>query len=384
MRAAVSMGCVGLLVAVMGCEWEGMSDEHWNSAASWVIFGGLYRAANNGLLVQNASVSMANTSTIVPDVTLGYGNGVKTTFDGLFGNAPVVPGSVLISAGSIDFVDDGNGLLTTIDGFGGVVTEAVATGDGAQTTFAGTFSSFPVVPGSVSITAAGVTLVDDGNGTLSGGGKTGTIIYSTGAWSINLLGLPPVLGESVMATYQYSTSSMSGTIVYDTGAWTINLQGFALSTGTRIAATYRYAPDPSDAAAAGSNGTPIYTFAVNQTGNRLVITDSNGNRFEGQIYDIISTTGEQTGYPEVIGDQGVMALIVANFYAEGMAFGRNVTIQGTFQGTIIDEYEFMLFDRIMNGTWSESGGMQGVFMGLAPYYIGTSLDPILTDLSFTP
>jgi hypothetical protein len=142
----------------------------------------------------------------------------------------------------------------------------------------------------------------------------------------------------------------------------INLQGTALPTGTPIRATYRYTETRSAAQQSASSGNPIYTFNVLQTGNRLRLIDSNGNSFEGQLYDVNSTAGDVTAYPG--GDTALAAGdFAASFYAEGSANGQFVTIDGTFAGSMLVTKPNTLFDRRITGSWRESGGKAGVFFG---------------------
>jgi hypothetical protein len=86
-----------------------------------------------------------------------------------------------------------------------VTNELEATANGTQLVFSGTFANAPVVPGTVTITAGAVTATDSGGaGVLSGVGViTGTINYVTGVFTITYL-LPPTNGTQILATYNYT------------------------------------------------------------------------------------------------------------------------------------------------------------------------------------
>lgn len=83
-------------------------------------------------------------------------------------------------------------------------TETAGTGDGATTVFAGSLGYVPVIPSTVEITtvAGGNDQVvnDDGAGALIGDG-TGTVNYTTGAYSITFTTAPD-LGEPIYFKYQ--------------------------------------------------------------------------------------------------------------------------------------------------------------------------------------
>jgi len=84
-----------------------------------------------------------------------------------------------------------------------VTNEAIILGDGVTTFFVRTLLETPIEPGTLSINGAGVSLIDNGNGTLSGGGGTsGTIDYNTGNVTLNLAGSPPLSNWLVRAHYK--------------------------------------------------------------------------------------------------------------------------------------------------------------------------------------
>lgn len=69
-------------------------------------------------------------------------------------------------------------------------SESAGTGDGGTTSFPHTLTHIPVIPGSVDVVVGGLNGTDDGNGSLSGTGVSGTINYSTGAIEVILAGAP--------------------------------------------------------------------------------------------------------------------------------------------------------------------------------------------------
>ena len=68
--------------------------------------------------------------------------------------------------------------------------ESAGTGDGGTTNFPHNLTHIPVIPGSVDVIVGGLNGTDDGEGTLSGTGVSGTINYSTGAIVVILAGAP--------------------------------------------------------------------------------------------------------------------------------------------------------------------------------------------------
>lgn len=67
-----------------------------------------------------------------------------------------------------------------------IAAEVIATGNGATQVYADNLASFPVEPGTVSITDGVETFTDDGSGRLVGSaGGTGTINYKSGAITLD-------------------------------------------------------------------------------------------------------------------------------------------------------------------------------------------------------
>lgn len=270
----VVAGVLGAIV-LTGCEWEGTDqDESISQRYNWVSFSAVYRPVTNAYLV------------------------------GGFGEA-------------------GN----QAEG------EVIATGNGATTLFSGVLDHSEVTPGSLTISAAGFALSDNNNGLLFGNGKTGTVNYTTGAWSINLTPTALDAGTPIRATYQFSASQSPG-----------------------------------------SSGNPIYSLTVQQTGNSITMLDNNGATYSGTISSITSTGGVSQDEPSTTtslpssGDT-----VTGSFQVSGRsASGANVTITGTLVGTVVasaatatTSASIQLNNREMHGTWVESGGQTGDIYGIA-------------------
>lgn len=83
--------------------------------------------------------------------------------------------------------------------YGAITGESVGTGDGSTETFSYT-ASHGVVPGTYTITAGSVSGTDNGSGTISGTGISGTINYVSGAVSVTFTSAPSD-GQAIDAAY---------------------------------------------------------------------------------------------------------------------------------------------------------------------------------------
>lgn len=153
---------------------------------------------------------------------IATGDGVTATFTGGLQNPPVIIGSVIIAS------DDPTGFQQVVtDQAGNVVTQTIATGNGG-TTYNGTLTAYPILAGSLTITNGVENFVDNGFGILTGNkGGSGTIVYSTGVWSVTF-NTAVTSGVAISATYESSASTgvLSGsggvgTINYLTGAYSV-------------------------------------------------------------------------------------------------------------------------------------------------------------------
>lgn len=88
--------------------------------------------------------------------------------------------------------------------------ESIGTGDGSTTAFSGTLTNSPVLSGQIEITDGNETFTDwDGDGTLTGSaGGTGSITYSSGAWSVTF-NTAPSNGTTIKAYYTKQMQSVT-------------------------------------------------------------------------------------------------------------------------------------------------------------------------------
>jgi hypothetical protein len=253
---------------MVGCEWESANSDNggtWNDRYSWVNFSGMYSAANNSALV----------------------------------------------------ISSGTGTVVVIAVRSEVQNQSAVAG---QSAYSGTLDCAPVIAGSFQISVGVFALTDDGAGVLAGGGKTGTIDYGTGAWTIDLLGEWPPAGADIIASY--------------------NCAGI---------------PVPDDDDDDDDDENAIYSFVVSHQGNLLHITDSNGSVYNG-MFSGVRTTGnidQDTVNPSpMVGEQ-----VVANFTADGVSMGQQVHIVGIFSGVVQGQTGALsLGNRQIMATWIESEG----------------------------
>jgi hypothetical protein len=264
---------VALSSIFVGCDWtSGGGVDSWNERWNWVNFSGTYRGISGGVLV--------------------------TDFTG----TPGTPGAQFDRS------------------------ERVGTGNGSSTTFAGSLSKVPVIPGSLTISGDAFSLRDNGTGSLANERGSGSIEYSTGRWSISLQAAPDN-GSAITASYSYTVEGSEGT----------------------------GAPGP------GSSGAAIRSFTVQQEGNRIVITDNNGAVYQGNLGSVRGSGGYNG-----VGERPVGETIIAQFSASGVSrAGREVKITGSLEGTIASGggTQTTMINRRMVGTWVEAGGRTGDING---------------------
>ena len=255
-------------LSFVGCEWQTSSDgDSWNSSYDWVNFDGVYR--------------------------------------------PTAGRTYVISAfGPVDGGTEPSQVT---------VTERIGTSTGptGPSTFHSILKHLPL-ENTVTVTAPGGnrTMTDDGQGNLSGNGDNGTVTYSTGAITVNYVGVAPAAGD-IMATYNYYVEGSPG-----------NQQ-----------------PGSSK---------PVYSISVDQTGNKLSFRDSNGMTYSGEI---TSVSGGSDGT--------VSGAVVANFNVTG-ADGSKISgvLQGEYTPNSGDSGAGTLA-RVMNGTYTAPGGQTGDVVGSA-------------------
>lgn len=308
---------VAVGVALVGCEWGGGGDNNsWNDSTSIANFSGSYQANGSYLVSDYTSSSSSST-------------GSSTT---------------VTTAGEVNVLNEDKGSIPAVS-FNGLCTLT------------------PVKPGSFHLFITGGAdgqLTDNGAGVLAGsvnkgGGVTvlvsGTINYDNGAYGVSC---PPVavnvIGKNVTITYTQLTGG---------GGSTTTSSGSSSSTS-------------------GSSGKSIYSFNVQQSGNKVKIIDNNGSVYEGNLGEIKTTgnlSSSASGAGFVNGDQ-----IIAPFSAAGKSgSGMYVNLAGNFQGTVAGvatvseksgstvtrKTSFALSDRVILGTWIEDGGKTGDIKGVS-------------------
>lgn len=235
-----------------------------------------------------------------------------------------------------------------------VTNEVGGTAPMLQTVLTGSFDNHPgIVPGSITMIFSGVdsagTFKDNGGGGLSG--------------TYNVVGV----ADPISAT---------GTIDYDTGVWTLDLVAPGFLEDMTITLNYKYTPEDTAATSAGAEsgatGAAIYSLSVEQTGNVLVFTDSNGAKYSGSISTVSTTGGDVEG--ESLGDvqpgsEVAAVAVIAQFQVTGTsAGGVGVTITGSFSGSYSAgdaTTSSSLGNRTMEAIWIEATGQTADIQGKA-------------------
>lgn len=114
--------------------------------------------------------------------------------------------------------------------------DSVGTGDDSTTSFSGTTQAYPIIQGSFFITDGTQVLQDQGDGTLTGDGS-GTITYTTGAWTATFT-TAPTSSDTIYDKYQACQENRPQGILFFENEFTlmpvpdqvyqIRLQGFIL------------------------------------------------------------------------------------------------------------------------------------------------------------
>lgn len=180
MKRIVLIGMCAAVAALglMGCEWSSTSgDESWSSAYDWVNFSGVYRGLGGGLLVTDYT-----TTPSIPGVTNTYSRtdsggtmpARETTKSGRVSHGSIVPGSFMVSVGSIAQLSDPgkNGLLT------GNGSGTVNYGGG---TWAIEIDTFSTVDQNISISYS-YTVARDGS--TAGGAESGATRFSIYSFNV--------------------------------------------------------------------------------------------------------------------------------------------------------------------------------------------------------
>lgn len=374
-RKIISSLAAIVLIFMAGCEWSTPSSEDtWTmNGYDWFDFSGTFRGVNggpivtgftyedpttegivNGEIISSASGNIAGQVTLAPAYNTGKWvmsgklndnviagtvdidlAGVGSVSDNGSGGFVKTSGTFNIDVGSIDYAN-GVVMLTVDSDFpGGTVFPAggIASASyqyGGTSAFGGNFQHGQVTPGSVTIFAGDYVFVDDGLGLLStSDGKTGTIAYATGAWSINLGGI--AISGNVTASYAY----------------TIN-QPF----------------EP------GNTGTPVVTLTIAQVGNKLTIYDSLGRRFNGTI-GVANGSG---GTVKPTSEDDYSSQVMAQF----TAYNDDIEIVGTLTGLYSSDEPGVLFNRTIQAVWIEPTVQGDVYGTAGNLYVPEFVDAITT------
>jgi hypothetical protein len=166
-----------------------------------------------------------------------------------------------------------------------VGTPSSGLGNGVIKTFTGTYPKTPISSGTFSITAAGI-VASDNNGSLAGAGvTTGTINYSTGAYSVTFDAAPalntPVVvtadsGQLLVNNFLYFAGSGSVTSILGCSTECQNSDNLTSSNGTGKPAIFTTSLDSTTGGSAG----PLATGAMK--------------------IDIVENDTSSDGYPELV------------------------------------------------------------------------------------
>ncbi|MEI6809913.1 MAG: hypothetical protein WCN95_14440 [bacterium] len=277
MKAGIRKMLVFAVVAIAaGCEWEAPGD-----AGSWTDTG--FSWIN--LTGAYRSTTVGGMMVLDPAYSSGTGSGGSGT------------GST-------------SGTVRTVQ------SEIIIYGNGTSTILEGILDNPNIVPLTMSVAGSGYVFVDNGDGTMTGtAGTTGTIEYETGRWALDFKGVAPDNGTQFLARYQWLQNNSSSVTPPD-------------STGTA-----------SNSITQGNSGKPIYKMFVEQQGNRLSITDGNGDRYDGIIVSVRSTSGS--------GQLGATGILIIQYQVTGMGKKANTTIEGSFMAEYSQQQEMSIQERII-------------------------------------
>lgn len=291
-RKAGLVTLLAAMAAFLGCDgWKsGGGALTWDDSYGFANFNGLYRGVDNPIVFAFSKASTVPSST----------NNVST-----------------------------NSVTQNLENN----FHVLATGNGSKTVFSsnlgGDFLLPVVVRGSLTIVAGGLTFTDN-NGVLTAqDGSSGTVVYETGAWTLNFAAAP-ANGVDIVAKYTYQVTTLS------------NSGGTSTSSGGSVEST-------------AEMGSTIHTFNIRHLGNLVTITDSNGDVYEGNIDGL---DYQRSGINSAVADGPV----VATFTAQGTSRGVGVRIVGSLQGRIVGP---KLSNRIVQGTWIQDNNRTGDILGEA-------------------
>ena len=301
-----------------GCEWSsGGGATTWNDRENFVDFSGSYKASDSGMLVRHfGASSTTNITTSTNTVTTNI------------------------------YITVTNIIMNTVSG------EVLGTGDGTSTAFSARLAHSPPLSGTLTIVVGGYRFNDPGiasAGTIvltvtPADGSYGTMNFDTGIWGLSFPS-PIASGTQILGAYQYMSTNTITT--------TNTISSNVVDTITNVVNISQ-----------GNHGNPIYSFVLNQQGNKIQILDSCGSTYEGTIGSVRTTGGVpidlDPSNPNPVPTTGP---IVAQFSATGYSQGYNIQIVGVLQGTLTAPTT--LSGRTMKATFIEEGGYDADVNGTA-------------------
>lgn len=227
-----------------------------------------------------------------------------------------------------------SGGWTNLVGSTNTASERLGTGNGVTTMFNGSLAHRPL-PGSLTI-VAGAYVLSDSEGNSPDGSASLSVNVADGT---------------------------EGSINYASAQYTVRF-AYPLASDTRIFGSYTYEiiDDSDSGSGQGNHGSPIYSFTIYQQGSTLILIDSNGDRYDGQLGSVRVTGASPANPVEGFDYDPPNGPVVAQFSATGVANGYQVTIVGTLQGNRADN---VFNGRAITGTYIEEGGYQANVNGAA-------------------
>ncbi len=232
----------------------------------------------------------------------------------------IVPGSFQASSsGGYVWNDDGNGKLVFTDPNSGssgssesdsyeVVTKGEELSWKSETN-QDTFNlvGSDVVAGSLVVNCDGTTFKDNGSGKLekTGGSMSasGDVAYDSGSFNLIFAGSKPKVGAKVTVSYKYTVKkdtqtvsanlSGSGTILYSSGAWTLQIKPAMPAVQTITISYSHYIQDSKKTTTYTTinttSGNEVSALTVSQNGQNLTITLNNGIVMSGKFTNVQQT-----------------------------------------------------------------------------------------------
>lgn len=355
-----------LAACFVGCEWTGSSEsDSWSSAYDAMNFSGTYRAVTTATSIQSTEESTDTTTSTdgkfyTTSDSASFPGGSKVA-SGRTTYANIVPGSFQATAGKYVWNDNGAGGLVFGGGSAGGSSGGTSNETEGQVSLGSTSVSkknyngkLPgnLVPGSVSIRIGGsVAFQDLGNTVLGGSGVdgSGSVNYGNGTVQFSFKTIPPT-GE-IVASFKYTVvdgetvittgQNGSGSILYSSGAWSLTMDP-AMPANTTIVIHYSYYLNNSEAATPlkpitpNDTGSDVTALTVSQNGQNLTVTLNNGIVMTGKFTNI-----QQTGKVNQDTNAGYNTYN-AQFQVQ--------TTDNKFVGSL--NYDLSNGYRMLNGTWT--------------------------------